>query len=159
MIVARIVGATPRGCPGEVGTGAYPYKIHRPTGFLMTRLSLLTVLIKLLLVAEVFATDPTIIEAAKKEGSLVFYTTMDIQNSKPLLDAFTKKYPFVKGDLVRLGGTAMVSRILTEAQANANRFDVAVGISPSYIPTPIRTCARSRNCTMTPWELDDNYEL
>jgi len=35
---------------------------------------------------------------------------------------------------VRLGGTAMVSRILTEAQAGANRFDVAVGISPSYMP-------------------------
>src|SRR5215813_3012950 len=59
---------------------------------------------------------------------------MDIQNSKPLLDAFIKKYPFIKGDLVRLGGTAMVSRIMTEAQASANRFDVAVGISPSYTP-------------------------
>src|ERR1051325_5033563 len=78
------------------------------------------------------ATDPSIVEGAKKEGALVFYTTMDIQNSKPLLDAFMAKYPFIKGDLVRLGGTAMVSRIMTEAQAGANRFDVAVGISPSY---------------------------
>ena len=51
------------------------------------------------------ATEPSVIEGAKKEGALVFYTTMDIQNSKPLLDAFTKKYPFIRGDLVRLGGT------------------------------------------------------
>ncbi|HMA81283.1 MAG TPA: extracellular solute-binding protein [Candidatus Binatia bacterium] len=74
------------------------------------------------------------IEGAKKEGALVFYTTMDIQNSKPLLDAFSKKYPFIKADLVRLGGTAMVSRIMTEAQAGASKFDVAVGISPSLTP-------------------------
>src|ERR1043166_8004526 len=80
------------------------------------------------------AAPPPLVEGAKKEGALVFYTTMDIQNSKPLLDAFMAKYPFVKGDLVRLGGTAMVSRIMTEAQAGANRFDVAVGISPSYMP-------------------------
>ena len=59
---------------------------------------------------------------------------MDIQNSKPVIDAFTKKYPFIRGDLVRLGGTAMVSRIIAEAQAGAQKFDVAVGISPSYVP-------------------------
>lgn len=80
------------------------------------------------------AADPAVIEGAKKEGALVFYTTMDIKNSQPLLDLFTKKYPFVKGELVRLGGTAMVSRIMTEAQAGANKFDVAVGISPSFPP-------------------------
>ena len=124
----------------------------------MTRLSLLAVLIKLLLVAEVFATEPAIIEAAKKEGSLVFYTTMDIQNSKPLLDAFTKKYPFVKGDLVRLGGTAMVSRILTEAQANANRFDVAVGISPSYIPMRERNLIGAYMSPEFPNLYEDTYE-
>ena len=65
---------------------------------------------------------------------MIFYTTMDIQNSKPLLDAFSKKYPFIRADLVRLGGTAMVTRILTEAQAGASKFDVAVGISPSLTP-------------------------
>ena len=55
------------------------------------------------------AADSSVIEGAKKEGGLIFYTTMDIQNSKPLLDAFSKKYPFIRADLVRLGGTAMVS--------------------------------------------------
>ena len=88
----------------------------------------------LFLAAQLSAAEPAVIEGAKKEGALVFYTTMDIQNSKPLLDGFTKKYPFIKGDLVRLGGTAMVSRIMTEAQAGANKFDVALGISPSYTP-------------------------
>lgn len=84
--------------------------------------------------AAALAVEASLIDGAKREGSLVFYTTMDIQNSSALIDAFTKKYPFIKGDLVRLGGTAMVSRIMTEAQAGANRFDVAVGISPSFMP-------------------------
>ncbi|MSP37288.1 MAG: extracellular solute-binding protein [Deltaproteobacteria bacterium] len=80
------------------------------------------------------AADSSLLDGAKREGSLVFYTTMDIQNSGALVEAFSKKYPFIKGDLVRLGGTAMVSRIMTEAQAGANRFDVAIGISPSFTP-------------------------
>src|SRR5258707_13076288 len=85
-----------------------------------------------------FGAESNMIDAAKKEGAMVFYTTMDIQNSKPLLDAFNKKYPFIKADLVRLGGTAMVSRILTEAQAGEQQFDVSGGHSPSLTPMPER---------------------
>src|SRR6266850_5050493 len=100
----------------------------------MRSLLLLLSLLWVFLASAALAAESAVVEGAKKEGALVFYTTMDIQNSKPLLDAFSKKYPFIKGDLVRLGGTAMVSRVVTEAQAGANRFDVAVGISPSYTP-------------------------
>jgi len=124
----------------------------------MALLSLLTFLFYFLLVSSTFATDSSIVEGAKKEGSLVFYTTMDIQNSKPLLDAFTKKYPFVKGDLVRLGGTAMVSRIMTEAQAGANKFDVAVGISPSYVPMRERNLIGPYVSPEFPNLYDDTYE-
>src|SRR4051812_33539327 len=101
---------------------------------MMKLLPLVASLFYLFLNSPALAAEPGMVDGAKKEGALVFYTTMDIQNSKPLVDEFTKKYPFIKTDLVRLGGTAMVSRIMTEAQAGANRFDVAVGISPSYMP-------------------------
>src|SRR5437762_707796 len=96
--------------------------------------SILLVLFFQLFASLAAGAESSVVDAARKEGSLVFYTTMDIQNSKPLLDAFNKKYPFIKPDLVRLGGTAMVTRILTEAQAGASKFDVAVGISPSLTP-------------------------
>ena len=49
------------------------------------------IVLNALFVAGVFAAEPAVIEGARKEGSLVFYTTMDIQNSKPLLDAFMQK--------------------------------------------------------------------
>jgi iron(III) transport system substrate-binding protein len=100
----------------------------------MANLVGLFLLLITLVPAAAIGADASLIEAAKREGSVVFYTTMDIQNSSALIDAFNKKYPFIKGDLVRLGGTAMVSRIMTESQAGANRFDVAVGISPSFTP-------------------------
>jgi iron(III) transport system substrate-binding protein len=103
-------------------------------GITMFTRSLWILVLLLCSVSFALAAEPSVIEGAKKEAALVFYTTMDIQNSKPLLDAFTKKYPFIRGDLVRLGGTAMVSRIMTEAQAGASKFDVALGISPSLTP-------------------------
>lgn len=124
----------------------------------MALLSLLTCLLYFFSAPAALATEPSIVEGARKEGTLVFYTTMDIQNSKPLLDAFMRKYPFIKGDLVRLGGTAMVSRIMTEAQANANRFDVAVGISPSYIPMRERNLIAPYVSPEFPNLYDDTYE-
>lgn len=106
----------------------------------------------------VLGADSALLEGAKREGGLVFYTTMDIQNSSALVDAFTKKYPFIKGDLVRLGGTAMVSRIMTEAQAGANRFDVAVGISPSYTPMRERNLIAPYVSPEFPNLYDDLYD-
>ena len=110
------------------------------------------------LLSSALAAEPAVIEGAKKEGALVFYTTMDIQNSKPLLDGFMQKYPFLKGDLVRLGGTAMVSRIMTEAQAGGNRFDVAVGISPSYVPMREKNLIASYMSPEFPNLYNDLYE-
>ncbi len=124
----------------------------------MSWLLLLASCLYLFFASTVVAAEPAVLEGAKKEAALVFYTTMDIQNSKPLLDAFMKKYPFIKGDLVRLGGTAMVSRIITEAQAGANRFDVAVGISPSYMPMRERNLIAPYLSPEFPGLYDDFYD-
>ena len=39
------------------------------------------------------STDPKIIEAAKKEGEIIWYTSMSVDQSQPLMNAFNKKYP------------------------------------------------------------------
>lgn len=36
-----------------------------------------------------------LMEEAKKEGKLFWYTSMAIDTSKPMLDAFLKQYPFI----------------------------------------------------------------
>jgi iron(III) transport system substrate-binding protein len=65
-----------------------------------------------------------LVEAAKREGKLTWYTSMAIDTSKPLLDAFLKQYPFLQADLVRLGEEQLSNRILTEARAGKSFFDV-----------------------------------
>ena len=71
-------------------------------------------------------TEPAskLVETAKKEGKLVWYTSMAIDTSKPLLDEFLKEYPFVKADLVRAGEEQLANRILTETRAGRWFFDV-----------------------------------
>src|SRR5215831_9352014 len=60
--------------------------------------------------------QPALVEAAKKEGKLVWYTSMAIDTSKPLLDAFIKEYPFMKAELVRAGEEQLMNRILSETR-------------------------------------------
>ncbi len=67
--------------------------------------------------------QPAIVEAAKKEGRLVWYTSMAIDTSKPLLDAFVKEYPFVKAELVRAGEEQLMTRVLSETRAGQWPFD------------------------------------
>ena len=64
-----------------------------------------------------------LIEAAKKEGKVVWYTSMAIDTSKPLLDAFLKQYPFIKADLVRAGEEQLTNRMLSETRAGQWLFD------------------------------------
>ncbi|HKA32122.1 MAG TPA: hypothetical protein VKH64_02840, partial [Candidatus Binatia bacterium] len=70
--------------------------------------------------------SPAVLEGAKKEGRLTWYTSMAIDTSKPLLDAFMNEYPFLKdkAELARLGEEQLLNRILTEARAGKILFDV-----------------------------------
>ena len=76
----------------------------------------------------------TLIEGDKKEAKLVWYTSMAIDTSKPLLDAFLKEYPFINAELVRAGEEQLVNRILSEIRAGLWAFDM---ISTSSIATMI----------------------
>ena len=73
------------------------------------------------------ATDPKIVEAAKKEGEIIWYTSMSVDQSQPLMNAFQKKYPAIKPVLMRAGGGAVMNRVLTETRAGMFGFDVVGG--------------------------------
>ncbi|MBI4283047.1 MAG: extracellular solute-binding protein [Chloroflexi bacterium] len=64
------------------------------------------------------------IEMAKKEGKLVWYTGLPIQPAQRIVDAFQKKYPFIKMTFFRSSAEAMINRILTEDRAGRSSFDV-----------------------------------
>jgi iron(III) transport system substrate-binding protein len=75
-----------------------------------------------------------IIDAARKEGEVVWYTTMSSDQSNAFMARFQQKYPFLKPSVTRLGGSALLNRILTEAKAGKNFFDVAHGTGEIVLP-------------------------
>jgi iron(III) transport system substrate-binding protein len=78
--------------------------------------------------------DPKLIEAAKKEGELVYYTTMTLDQSKQTVDRFKKKYPFIKVTLFRTGGGPLLNKITTEARGGRFSWDVVVGRGEMVLP-------------------------
>jgi iron(III) transport system substrate-binding protein len=70
--------------------------------------------------------DPmaAIYEAAKKEGTAVWYTTFPLDEAQPMADIFQKRYPGVKVEIVRGSGTRIVERFETERNANQAIADV-----------------------------------
>jgi iron(III) transport system substrate-binding protein len=66
----------------------------------------------------------SLIEGAKKEKRLVLYTAMRLLEADLLIDAFQKKYPFIKGEIFRANGETTLNRVLTEIQAGRWEFDV-----------------------------------
>ena len=61
--------------------------------------------------------------SARQEGTLVLYTSLAPTESKPLADAFEKKYG-VKVELWRALSDKVLQRVVTEAQGNRHTVDV-----------------------------------
>ena len=97
---------------------------------------LLTLLVASLVPVAAYSQDNAqkIIEGARKEGELVWYTTMSSDQSNAFMARFQQKYPFLKPSVIRLGGSALLNRILTEAKAGKNFFDVAHGTGEIVLP-------------------------
>ena len=54
--------------------------------------------------AEVRASDEAFIQGAKKEGALVIYTSMTVDQAQKLNDAFKARYPFIQPSMFRAVG-------------------------------------------------------
>ena len=67
--------------------------------------------------------DTRLVERAKQEGSVVLYTSLAPTESKPLAEAFEKKYG-IKVELWRALSDKVVQRVITEAQARRHSVDV-----------------------------------
>jgi iron(III) transport system substrate-binding protein len=70
------------------------------------------------------AVTPALIEAAKKEGKVSYYTAMDLSVAEPLAKAFEAKYPGIKVAVERTGAERLFNRIAQENASNIRRADV-----------------------------------
>jgi len=80
----------------------------------------------------VAAQSKEVLEGARKEGQLVFYSGIPIPDAQAILSALEKKYPFIKTTFYLATGPALVSRIQTEQRAGTHVWDVmnSTGFEP-----------------------------
>ncbi|MBI2988144.1 MAG: extracellular solute-binding protein [Deltaproteobacteria bacterium] len=74
-----------------------------------------------------------LIEGAKKEGSLVWYTTVNLEQSQYFLKQFEKKHPFIKTELFRAVSNKILNKVIADKNAGKVFADVvSMGGFQSY---------------------------
>jgi iron(III) transport system substrate-binding protein len=79
------------------------------------------------------AVTPELIAAAKKEGRLVWYTSLDLKVSEPIAKAFEAKYPGVPVKVERTGAERLLQRIGQEYTSNIHAVDVVNSSDASHL--------------------------
>ena len=68
------------------------------------------------------------IEGARKEGKVVWYTPLIVNQAvRPLKEVFEKRYPYIKVDFHRANSRGLVQKWFTETQAKRHEADVVGG--------------------------------
>jgi iron(III) transport system substrate-binding protein len=70
------------------------------------------------------AVTPALIEAAKKEGKIVYYTSVDLPLAEKIAKAFEAKYPGVAVRVERTGAERLFQRISQEYASRIHAVDV-----------------------------------
>jgi len=78
--------------------------------------------------------DPALVEAARKEGAVVWYSGMIVnQIVRPMVDGFEAKYPGIKVQASRASGNDNALKIMNEARARrplADMVDSTTALAP-----------------------------
>jgi iron(III) transport system substrate-binding protein len=69
------------------------------------------------------AVTPALIEAAKKEGQVVWYTSADLQLAQKIAKSFEQKYPGIGTRVERAGAERLFTRIAQEYSTNIHSVD------------------------------------
>lgn len=92
------------------------------------------------------ATAASLEEAARTEGEVVLYSSLNNEQIVTLIEAFKKKYPFIKPSFYRGTSERVLQRATTEAKAGRFAVDVATsagfqlqlmkesGLTQRYVP-------------------------
>src|SRR5580658_8316067 len=78
------------------------------------------------------AVTPALIEAAKKEGQVVYYTSVDLPVAEKLAKAFEAKYPGISVRTERTGAERVFQRIGQEYSSNIHAVDVVNSSDASH---------------------------
>ena len=73
------------------------------------------------------APAPNVIEAAKREGKLIWWTSGSANDSRALVKKFNERYPFVQVEIWTAAGEDVSEKIWAEHNANRHAWDVSLG--------------------------------
>jgi iron(III) transport system substrate-binding protein len=68
--------------------------------------------------------EQRLIDGAKKEGKVVVYSFTAVDQLKPLLEEFQKRYPFITPEHYRANATGVFNKFATESRAGQTLADV-----------------------------------
>jgi iron(III) transport system substrate-binding protein len=74
-----------------------------------------------------------LLDGAKREAKVVWYTTLAAEQNKQIAGAFEAKYPAVKVETFRTGSSALAQRLLTEAKAKRHIADAIETTLPGLL--------------------------
>src|SRR5919204_882437 len=66
----------------------------------------------------------TRVEAAKKEGKIVWYTSLALPSAEKMAQLFEAAYPGIKVEVNRTGSQRILQRVMQELSANIKNVDV-----------------------------------
>jgi len=70
------------------------------------------------------AASDALIEAARREGEVVYYASMNLSEANAVISEFEKRYPFIKVRLNRTGSEKLLTKVITEHRAKKLSADV-----------------------------------
>jgi iron(III) transport system substrate-binding protein len=70
------------------------------------------------------ATSDAVLDAAKREGEVVYYASMNLSEANAVISEFEKRYPFMKVKLNRTGSEKLLTKVMTEYRAKKLPADV-----------------------------------
>ena len=73
-------------------------------------------------------TAPALVAAAKKEGKVVWYTSVDVKVAEAVAQAFRSEYPGIEVEVERSGSERVLQRINQEYQSDIHNVDVGQGV-------------------------------
>ena len=84
----------------------------------------LAVALATLLPSVAVAQDRALVEAAKKEGKVVWYTSLILPSAERVAKLFETAYPGIKVEVHRTGSQRVLQRVMQELSANIKNADV-----------------------------------
>ena len=78
------------------------------------------------------AVTPALIEAARKEGKVAFYTALELNTAERLAKVFEARYPGIAVRVERSGAERIFQRIAQEQGSGIKAVDVANSTDPAH---------------------------